>query len=331
MYIYFWGKIDIKIKDYINMQSSELTSRKVDNMVEDVGKIISNGFETYTRNLNLSIPFILNVFVTGLLAAIFVIAIFFSLGPSLSSLENAGTPEAFISVILSIITKHLLEIVIMGLAMVLIITFAGAFFMAGAIGMAKQATETGKTDLSTMVEAGKKNGLNLFLAEILVGLLLLAGIVFMVPGAMKVNISQLLSHENTGAAILLIGGFLLWIIYSLILSLVLAVFSYALVIDDLNPIEGITTGFSFFKKHMLDVFLIWIIIGAIAFALGIIGQLIGMVPILAIIWFIIDTFISIVIFQPLMTVWWVRLYMTRTGEPVYYNDLLFHPGELSKS
>ncbi len=300
-------------------------------MVEDIGKIISSGFETYTKNLNLCIPFILISFITIVLVVIFGVVFFLFLAPSLSSLENAGSPEAFISIIISIITEHLIEIVILGLLMVLIIIFIGAFFTAGAIGMAKQATETGKTDLSMMIQAGKKNGLNLFLAEILVGLLLLAGIVFMVPGAMKVNISQLLSRENTGAAILLIGGFLIWLIYSLILGLVLSVFSYALVIDDLNPIEGITAGFSFFKKHMLDVFLLWIIIGAIAFILGIIGQLIGRVPILAIIWFIMDTFISIVIFQPVLTIWWVRLYMTRTDKPVYYNDLLSNPGGLSNS
>jgi hypothetical protein len=39
-------------------------------MVEDLGKIISNGFETYTKNLNLGIPFALNVIITSLLAFI---------------------------------------------------------------------------------------------------------------------------------------------------------------------------------------------------------------------------------------------------------------------
>jgi hypothetical protein len=35
-------------------------------MVEDIGKIISNGFETYTKNLNLGVPFVLNVIIMGL-------------------------------------------------------------------------------------------------------------------------------------------------------------------------------------------------------------------------------------------------------------------------
>src|SRR3972149_9021250 len=150
-------------------------------MVEEIGKIIRNGFETYAKNLNLCIPFVLNVFITGLLVVISVIVFILFLAPSLPSLENITSPEAFASVIFSIITKHLFEIVILAFIAILIIMFIGAFFLAGAIGMAKQATETGKTDLSAMIESGKKNCLNLFLAEILVGLLFLAGLAFIVP------------------------------------------------------------------------------------------------------------------------------------------------------
>jgi hypothetical protein len=40
--------------------------------------------------------------------------------------------------------------------------------------------------------------------------------------------------------------------------------------------------------------------------------------------------ISICILNPLMTVWWVRLYMTRTGKQVYVNDLLAHPNDLQE-
>jgi hypothetical protein len=38
------------------------------NMVEDIGKIISNGFGTYTKNLNICVPFILDFFISVLLA-----------------------------------------------------------------------------------------------------------------------------------------------------------------------------------------------------------------------------------------------------------------------
>lgn len=303
----------------------------VNKMVEDIGKIISNGFETYTKNLNLSIPFILNAVITGIVAVILVIiGFFYFFSSSLASLKNAAGTEAVVSIILSIIRQHLFEIILLLVVIFLIVMFIAAFFTAGAIGMAKQATETGKSELSAMMEAGKKNLVNLYLAEILVGLISLAGIVFMVPGAMKVNISQLMSHENTGAILLLVAGFLLWILYLLIISIVLAMVSYALVVDNLDPVGGILTGFRFFTKNKLDVFLLWIITGIIAFVLGLIGQIMGLIPVLSIIWSFIDIFISIVIIPPIVTLWWVRLYMTRTDKKVYFNDLLAHPSDLER-
>ncbi len=300
-------------------------------MVEDTGKIISKGFETYTENLNLSIPFVINVVITGVLSVImFIGGFFYIFGSSLSSVKNATTPEQFISIILPLVRQHLFEILMLIIIYFLIVSFFESFFLAGAIGMAKQATETGKTELSTMIEVGKKNVVNLFLAEILVGLLSIAGIVFIVPGAMKTNISQILSFENTGAILLLIGGFLLWVIYLVILSLVLAVFTYALVIDSLGPIDGILSGFRFFRKHKLDVFMLWLIIGVIVIVLFIVGQVMGAIPVMNFVWPFINMFISIVVIPPLTTLWWVRLYMTRTGKKIYFNELLAHPNELEK-
>ncbi len=300
-------------------------------MVEDTGKIISNGFEIYTKNLNLGIPFVLNFFITILLAGIVLgFGFFYLFGSSLPSIENASNPQEVFLIILQIITQHLFEIVFLMIIYFLIASFFQSFFVAGAIGMAQKATETGKSELSTMIEAGKKNVVNLYLAEILVGLLSLAGIVFMVPGAMKVDISQILSSPNAGAVLLLIGGFLLWVIYMMILSLVLAVFTYALVIDNLSPIDGILAGFNFFNKHKFDVFLLWLVIGVIVIVLAIIGQIMGSIPVMSIVWSFINVFISIFIIPPLTTLWWVRLYMTRTGKKIYFNELLAHPNDLEK-
>lgn len=298
-------------------------------MVEDIGKIISKGLETYTKNLNLAAPFIITIFITGLLAIIIFIIGFFSIfGSSLASLEKTASSEEVISIILPIISSHLTEIVVLITVYFLISLFFQAFFMAGAIGMAKQATETGRSELSTMLEAGKKNVLNLYLAEILVGLLYLAGIVFLVPGAMKADISQLLSSENMDAILLLIAGFLLLVIYIIIINIVLAVFRYALVIDDLEPVDGILAGFRFFNKHKSDVFLLWLIIIAIIVVLTIIGQVMGFIPIMLFIWPFISVFISVFIIEPLIALWWVRLYMVRTGKKLYIDELLAHPSEL---
>lgn len=299
--------------------------------MEDIGKIISNGFETYTKNLALAIPFALNAVITGTLAIIvFGFGFFYLFGSSLSALGSASTPQAAAAILLPVITRHFYEIVILVIIYFLFFLFSQSFFIAGAIGMAQKATETGKSDLSAMIEAGKKNVVNLYLAEILVGLLALAGIVFIVPGAMKINLDQLLSGNNTDAVLLLAGGVFLWAIYIAILSLFLAVFSYALVIENLGPVDGIAAGFGFFKAHKSDVFLLWLVIGIILFVLMIADAIFGGIPVLNVIWQFASLIINFLIIPPLTTLWWVRLYMTRTGKKLYFNDLLAHPNDLAR-
>jgi hypothetical protein len=300
--------------------------------MEDIGKTISNGFETYTKNLTLAIPFALNAVITGILAiTMFGLGSFYLLGSSLSALGSASTPQAAAAILLPVITRHFYEIVILVIIYSLIFLFFQSFFMAGAIGMAQKATETGKSDLAVMIETGKKNVINLYLAEVLVGLLALAGIVFIVPGAMRINLDQLLSGNNTDAVLLLAGGAFLWAIYIAILSLLLAVFSYALVIENLGPVDGIAAGFGFFKAHKSDVFLLWVVIGIILFVLMIADAIFGGIPVLNVIWQFASLIINFLIIPPLTTLWWVRLYMTRTGKKLYFNDLLAHPNDLEKT
>lgn len=299
--------------------------------MEDVGKILGKGFETYTGNLNLSVPFVLNFFIATLLVLLILgLGFLYILGSSFELLESASTPEAAVLALIPIIKQHLPEILAMVVLFILLSAFFQSFFIAGAIGMARKATETGKSELSTMMEAGKKNVINLYLADILVSLLYLAGIVFLVPGAMKADIGSLLSPENTGAILLLLGGFLVWIIYIAALSLVLAIFSYALVIENLGAIDGILEGIGFFKSHKLDVFLLWLITGAIVLVLALIGQVAASLPIINMIWPFVNILLSVLVIPPLTTLWWVRLYMTRTNKKIYFNELLAHPSELEK-
>lgn len=299
--------------------------------MEDIGKIISNGFETYTKNPSLAIPFALNAIITGILTVIvFDYGFLYLFGSSLSALVSASTPQAAAAILFPLITRHFYEIFILVIIYFLVFMFFQSFFMAGAIGMAQKAMETGKSDLSAMIEAGKKNVVNLYLAEILVGLLALAGIVFIVPGAMKINLDQLLSGNNTDAVLLLTGGVFLWTIYIAILSLFLAVFSYALVIENLGPVDGIAAGFGFFKAHKSDVFLLLVVIIIILIFLMIVDAIFGGIPVLNVIWQFASFIINFLIIPPLTTLWWVRLYMTRTGKKLYFNDLLAHPNDLKK-
>jgi len=271
-------------------------------MVEDIGKVISNGFETYTKNLNLSIPFILNILVTGIIAVIlFIVGISYIFGPAIPSLERLTSPEEMMSVLLPVVMQNIYTIVFTVILFILLGVFVQSFFTAGAIGMAKQATETGSSSLSTMIESGKENVINLFLAEIMVGLLILAGIVFVVPGIL-----------NTSTRLMLIGGLLLWILYILIINIVLAVYRYALVVDALGPVDGVLAGYRFFTKHKMEVFLMVLFLFAIAVAMFIINLIMGFIPIIGLIWPLINLILSLLVVPALTTVWWVRLYTSGT-------------------
>jgi len=56
----------------------------------------------------------------------------------------------------------------------------------------------------------------------------------------------------------------------------------------------------------------------------------GIIPIINIIWIFVSLSISLFILPPLTTVWWVRLYMTRTDKKIYFSELLAHPNDLEK-
>jgi len=62
-------------------------------MAEDIGKILSNGIDTYSKNFNLCVPFILNIIFLVLTALIITIIGFFSILGSFSFKEY-NDPEA---------------------------------------------------------------------------------------------------------------------------------------------------------------------------------------------------------------------------------------------
>jgi len=300
-------------------------------MVEDIGKIINNGIKTYTKNLNICVPFILDFFISVLLTLFIAgFGIFFIFGTSLSNIENARTPEALALMMLPLLAQHIIEVGILITVILVVILLIQAYFTSGAIGMAIQATGSGKSSLSTMNEAGKKNLVNMFFAEVLFGLISLAGIVFIVPGAMKIDISQLMDSKNPEASALFVVGLMLWILYLIVLSIVLVIFRYALVSENLGPIESISTAFEFFKKNRGDVVLLFIFLIVISFIFYIIGKIMGSLPIVNIMWSFIKYFIQIIVIAPLTTVWWVRLYMLRTDKKVYIDELLAHPNDLEQ-
>ena len=310
-------------------------------MVE-IGKVLREGFDIWKRNLNICLPFVFST----LLSFIFVIFIFGAAllvaPPSLfrlleklpqeSQFPQAHTPTPptppkppippeVASQIISEFARNWVILLVAGIISAIILLFINAYFVAGAIGMAKEAHLRGETSLSDMIYYGSKKFLSLLGADILVGLIALLGLIFLIPSI--VFIMPYLPYITpspdavprelmlTFFALLLIG-IVLFAIYALIISIVLALTRYAVVIEDLRAVEGVKTAFKRFLEHKLDVFLMWLIVTIIGVGISIAADLFGNlinllsgVPVGSLIGII----VSLVVAQPLTVVWWSGFYL----------------------
>ena len=303
-------------------------------MPEDIGTIINKGINTWVRNLNIFIPFFLNSIVEGIISIFFfglmAILLFASQIESGMDLE-ALSPEELLSMFGSAFLDNIGIAVVSLFLYYLLISFIQVFFRAGAIGMAKEANEKGDTVFSDMIRYGSKNTFRLFLTTVLIGLLVLIGIVFIVPGALAVDdLSFFLENPKSSfEAMGLLGiGLIIWVLYALLINLLLSVVPFALVLDELDPIEAVSTGLSFFMDNKLSAFFLWGISISMSMALGLAQHYLGANLYLS---FLISL-ISLVVILPLTTVWWTRFYLDRTGKKLYdHFELLDDPDEFVKS
>jgi len=295
-------------------------------MPEDIGTIINKGINTWVRNLNICVPFILNS-----IAQIIITSIYFILMSILllaSQVESgldleALPPEDFINVIITAFLDNIEISVASLIVFFLTILFIQIFFEAGAIGMAKEANEKGDCRLSDLLHYGSKHTLRLFLTTILIGLLMLVGLIFIVPGAQAVDLSLLLKNPNdffaSAGVELLKLGILIWGLYIFLISLLMTMVPYALVLEELDPIEAVSTGLSFFMDNKLSVILIWGLNLVLSFTLGHIQQYFAGSSLMT----LLTSLLSIAILLPLTTIWWTRLYLDRKGKKLHdYMEIL---------
>ena len=290
--------------------------------MEEIGEMIGKGFGVWRQNLNLCIPFLLNVFVSILVAIPFLVAIFMAAMPLASmdstSIQNVHDPQDM-QVLFSQMEESLgslgwQEILPVGfllLGMILILSIVGAFFAAGAVGMARQALEEGRADTGAMWFAGKMHFLNMFLSSLLMGLMTMAGLVFLLPGIL--SLPRPVQAEPVAMGMLILG-FLMFILYALILSLVLAAAPYALVLEGLGPVRAIRAGIDFFRDNKFDVLILWLVVAALSIALQMIGGSLSAGdtvnnPALP----LVTGLVNLLILVPLSNLWWTRLYMNRKG------------------
>ncbi|MEZ5335202.1 MAG: hypothetical protein R2741_08190 [Methanolobus sp.] len=293
-------------------------------MAEDIGTVINKGFSTWKKNLNICFPFIFEMitaiafFVFGL----FVFTLIF-LAPVISE-QNINpdniTPEELLGIFSEVLVENAILAIIAALILLMLYMLVQSFFAAGAIGMAKVASEKGNTTLGDMISAGRSNFFNLFLVNILVLLLAIAGLVFLVPGIISIgDINLFINNPDSEAqgAALLVLGMLVWALYILILSIVFFLVDYALVVENLDPMGAIGRGISVFRHNMFSVFLMWILVIGISMLFTVIGEAVSGVETLSQIWSFIDFILSTIVIQPLITVWLTRFYLTRIGQKLY--------------
>ena len=276
--------------------------------MEDVSDLIGRGFRTWRENLNICLPYLLNM-VLSLVIAVLITAAF---AGSLAPLENLNlTSVQDVQDLLPILKGTLPGLIEAFVLLILLLSVISAFFMAGAIGMAKQALETGKATAGTMWSSGRDHFVNMFLINVIMGIIMAVGIIFLIPGTVLLPRPLQLEPQAMGA--LLIGLSLL-ILYALTISVILAVAPYALVVDFLDPIGAVRASVKFFRYNKFDVFIIWLVIVAVSLGLQMIGGVFstgnaaGFQPLSAV-----AGLASLLVLSPLSAVWWTRLYMNRTG------------------
>lgn len=284
-------------------------------MYEDIGKLIGEGFGIWRRNLNLCVPFLLAI-VFSLLAMVPLIAAIAFLFGSAQNIESITSPEEFISRYGAMLPALAAAF----LMFILVVYLVNTYFTAGGIAMAEQAVTEGRTSTKVMWSAGKRHFRDMFVASIIMGLIMLAGLIFLLPGILSLPLGELKNIQAHPSAIgLLALGAIFLILYMLVMSLVLAVVPYALVVDVLGPIGAVKASIHFFSYNKFDVFILWIIVVAISLGLQMVvstattagaESVQGALSILV-------SVVNVVVIAPLGNVWWTRLYMSRTGKRLY--------------
>ncbi len=299
-------------------------------MVEDIGTVIRKGFSTWTKNLNLCIPFIfemLTAIIFFVLALLFFTLVFIVPVVSQQNIDPATlTQNDLFNILGAIFSENIWLLALFGLIIILVYTLVQSFFAAGAIGMAREALEKGHTTVSKMFHVGKENFINLFLTNILVFLIAFAGLVLLIPGILTVgDLDVFLSDpENAlASASLLLAGMFVWAVYIIFLSIIFLLVDYALVIEGLDPITAIEKGVSFVMANKFSSVIVWFLVVGISVFLNLAGEAASYVDVVSQIWSFGEFILSIIVIQPLITVWLTRFYLDRTDRKLYsFEDYL---------
>lgn len=294
-------------------------------MHEELGTLLKRGYGTWTRNMIIAVPFILDLMATiifSLFALTLFVMVFVMPEIASSTVADNVPPEVYLEILGSLLKENLLLFIAGTLFLLILFLLIGSFFEAGAIGMCHLALLSGDTSVGQMWSSARHHVLKLLLAKTLVALIIMAGVVFLVPGVLSAGELEALATDPTSTGSILIGfGALAWFLYALVAGILLFFVEYALVVDDLDPISALEKSLEFFRDNKAGVITIIGIIVAISLALEILGSAISSVEALADAWSLVYLFLSVLVIRPLTTIWITRMYIDRTGKELYSFDM----------
>jgi len=227
--------------------------------MEEIGELIGKGFAVWQRNLNLCIPYIFSSLAAMLIFMAFAMAMLVFAFPQMErywklflSLEGLGevgaADEIYAQMVASLMDldwQSYMPIFILILGMILLLSLAGSYFNAGAIGMARQPLEEGRSAISSLWSAGRRHFWNMFLLNLLIGLIVMAGVIFLLPGIEQIVVNPPDYQQYTEGMGLILAGGAIFIIYALLLSIIFSPAPYALVLEGLGPVAAVKAGIEF--------------------------------------------------------------------------------------
>lgn len=285
--------------------------------MEEMGELIGKGFAVWRNNLNLCIPFLFSSVLSLLIMIPFFAAFLVAIVPlDLEGLNSSSVQQMQDQILKNVALSNMtldmvIKVALLFFLMIILISMVNAFFTAGAIGMAGQALEKGKPDNGVMWSAGKKHFWNMLLASVLMDLIMVAGLLFFLP---VVALQPKSLQAEPQAMGLLLMGLLLFVLYALVFSIILATTPYALVVEDLGPKQAVLASINFFRYNKFDVLVLWLVVMAISISLQMINGLfssengIGNQTLS-----VVTGLVNIFVLAPLSNLWWTRLYMDRKG------------------
>ncbi len=288
-------------------------------MSEDFEDTLIEGYKTWRNNINIGIPPLINFLIKSGVVVVYVILIGILLF-SFAGLSGITEKTPYILSDLNLLLetmKGIVWVILISIPIILLLSLLiDSFFTAGAIGMAKEATEKGVTKLDDMMSYGKRKFISLFLVKII-----LFAIIYIIPLFLIIGLSGLFGLLNMinislFFMFILIGIFLLYIS---ILNIILSPVQYALIVSDLGTIDGIREGYRFFLKNKLSVVLIIISVGAISTIfntiVGTIASFFNVIPYIGAFIRLAIVFLSLLIssflIEGVSITLWTRFYMKR--------------------